>query len=122
VLPIGERLRTHRVEVLQKSIRTMATLLHTAPIHLSDIELGKRVPSVELLLRIAEAYGLPEADLRAGFSRPESIVAEVASESSVAAEKVPEFLRTARGLNADQWDKLIKQARSIASEKKDSAR
>lgn len=112
-ISIGERLRRQRVDVLGKSIRDVAKLLDSAPIHLSDIETGRRAPSEELLLKIAKVYGLPEAELRSGFSKPEAVVAEVASESTVAAEKVPEFLRTARGLNAAQWDTLIKQARKI---------
>lgn len=114
--PIGERLRHQRVEVQGKSIRDFAKLIECAPIHLSDIETGKRAPSEELLLRMAKVYGLSESELRAGFNRPESIVAEVASESTVAAQKVPEFLRTARGLSAEQWDRLIKQARKISDD------
>lgn len=117
---IGERLRTQRVEVLGKSIRDIAKLLASAPIHLSDIETGRRAPSEELLLKMAKVYDLPEAELRAGFGKPHSVVAEVASESTVAAEKVPEFLRTARGLSAEQWDKLIKQAKKVSAEEKDA--
>lgn len=114
--PIGERLRHQRVEVQGKSIRDFAKLIECAPIHLSDIETGKRAPSEELLLRMAKVYRLSESELRAGFNRPESIVAEVASESTVAAQKVPEFLRTARGLSAEQWDRLIKQAKKISDD------
>ncbi len=114
-LPIGERLRARRVEVLKKSLRDIARQLDSAPIHVSDIETGKRTPSEELLLKIAKVYGVPEAELRSGFARPDAIVGEVASESAVAAEKVPAFLRTARGLSADQWDTLIKQARKLSS-------
>lgn len=118
---IGDRLRTHRVEVLKKSIREIARLLDSAPIHLSDIETSRRTPSEELLMKMAKVYGLPEAELRAGFARPDAVVAEVASESTIAAEKVPEFLRTARGLNADQWDTLIRQARKISDKKGSSS-
>jgi len=116
-MPIAERLRHQRIEVLGKSVRDVAKLLDTSPIHVSDIETGKRTPSEELLIKIMSVYGIPEAELRAGFTRPEAIVAEVASESTVAAEKVPEFLRTARGLSSDQWDKLIKQAKKLNEEK-----
>lgn len=114
--PIGERLRTQRVDVLGKSIRDVAKLLDCAPIHLSDIETGRRVPSEELLVRLARVYRMDESELRSGFSRPDSIVAEVASESTVAAKKVPEFLRTARGLTTEQWDSLIKQAKKISGQ------
>lgn len=115
-IPIGERLRSQRVDVLGKSIRDIAKLLECAPIHLSDIETAKRTPSEQLLVKMAKVYGLPEAQLRAGFSRPEAVVAEVASESSVAAEKVPQFLRTARGLSARQWDSLIDQAKKLTKD------
>ncbi|MFO0855950.1 MAG: helix-turn-helix transcriptional regulator [Phycisphaerales bacterium] len=108
---IYERLRQRRVEVLDKSVRDIAKLLDTSPIHISDIETGKRTPSEELLLRMVKVYGIPEADLRAGFSRPEAIVAELATDTPVAVEKVPEFLRTTRGWTNEQWDKMIKLAK-----------
>jgi len=108
---IYERLRQRRIEVLDKSVRDIAKLLDTSPIHISDIETGKRTPSEELLLRMVKVYGIPEADLRAGFSRPEAIVAELATDTPVAVEKVPEFLRTTRGWTNEQWDKMIKLAK-----------
>jgi transcriptional regulator with XRE-family HTH domain len=114
---IGDRLRTQRVNVMGKSLRDVAKILDSAPIHVSDIENGRRSPSEDLLIKIARVYGIPEAELRAGFSRPDTVVAEVASESTVAAAKVPEFLRTARGLNAEQWDTLIRQAKKINDRK-----
>lgn len=110
---IGARLRSQRVDQLGKSLRDVAKLVGCAPIHLSDIETGKRTPSDELLQEIARVYRIPEAELRAGFHRPDSDVIELASENPVAAEKVPIFLREARGISAEQWDALIKQARKL---------
>ncbi|MBS0196999.1 MAG: hypothetical protein JSR77_09590 [Planctomycetes bacterium] len=40
-------------------------------------------------------------------------MAEVASESTVAAEKLLEFLRTFRGLLAEEWNKLTQQAQKM---------
>jgi hypothetical protein len=51
--------------------------------------------------------------LRAGWNRPQAIVGEIASQDPVTAEKVPEFLREARNLTTDQWNKLIRQARRM---------
>lgn len=116
---IGDRLRTVRVNTLQKSVRDIAKLLGVAPIHVSDIETGKRTPSEELLMRMVKVYRVDESVLRAGFERPEGVVGEVASESATAAKKVPEFLRTARGLDARQWDHLIAQARKLSSHPKE---
>ncbi len=118
-VPIGTRLRTLRVEKLRKSVRDVAKLLDVAPIHVSDIETGKRAPSEELMLKLVRVYGIDEFVLRSGFERPDAIVAEVASESPTAASKVPEFLRTARGLNAQQWDQLIEQARRLSPPQKE---
>lgn len=112
--PIGERLRIQRVEILNKGLREMAGLLDIAPAHLTDIEKGRRTPSEALMLKMAEQYHLPIADLRAGFSRPDAIVGEVASQNATTAAKVPEFLRTARNLSAEQWDRLIREAGKMA--------
>lgn len=117
--PIGDILRARRVEVLKKGLREMAAILTIAPAHLTDIEKGRRTPSQDLLMRICKAYGIPEADLRSGWSRADIVVAEVATQDSVTAEKVPEFLRTARKLSPKQWDDLIEQARRMQSRKQE---
>ena len=112
-MPVGELLRLRRVETLKLGLRETARLLDIAPAHLTDIEKGRRNPSEDLLMRISKIYRIDEAELRAGWSRPEAIVEEVASQDSVTAAKVPEFLRTARKLTPEQWDKIINQARRM---------
>lgn len=114
---IGDVLRKQRIDVLQKGLREMAGELGIAPAHLTDLEKGRRTPSQDLLLRIAKAYRIPEAELRAGWSRAEEVVNEIATQDSVTAEKVPAFLRTARKLTPDQWDRLIEQARKMGGKK-----
>lgn len=115
--PIGELLRARRVDVLKKGLREMAGELGIAPAHLTDIEKGRRTPSQDLLMRICKAYGIPEADLRSGWSRADNVVAEVATQDPVTAEKVPAFLRSARKLSPEQWDTLIEQAKRMMSRK-----
>ncbi len=115
--PIGEVLRAKRIDVLKKGLREMAGLLSIAPAHLTDIEKGRRTPSEGLLLRISKAYGISEAELRSGWSRPDAIVGEVATQDAMSAEKVPEFLRTARKLTPEQWDRIIGQAQRMTSRK-----
>ena len=114
--PIGEVLRGRRVEVLKKGLREMARLLDIAPAHLTDIEKGRRSPSEGLLKRISDTYDIAEPALRAGWSKADGVVEEVANQDAMKAEKVPEFLRTARKLNSEQWDRLIGQARRMASD------
>lgn len=118
MLPIGDRLRQQRVEVLRRGLRETARLLGITPAHLTDLEKNRRTPSEDLLLRICQIYDIPEPQLRAGWSRPETIVSEVASQDAVTAEKVPEFLRTARKLTPEQWDRLIAQAQRMASQER----
>jgi DNA-binding XRE family transcriptional regulator len=113
--PIHERLRARRTE-MGKGLREMARHLDIVPAHLTDIEYGRRNPSPELLVKIAKAYGMTEIELRSGYRRPDEDVAELASETTIAIEKVPAFLRKARGLTTEQWDKLIKQAEKFASD------
>lgn len=116
--PIGDVLRTRRVDVLKKGLREMARILSIAPAHLTDLEKGRRTPSEGLLKKIATAYGLPEADLRSGWQRADAVVAEVANQDATTAEKVPEFLRSARELTPEQWDRVIGQAKRMTGEKK----
>jgi transcriptional regulator with XRE-family HTH domain len=116
--PIGDVLRTRRVETLKKGLREMARILTIAPAHLTDLEKGRRSPSEDLLKRISLAYGIPEAELRSGWQRADIVVAEVANQDATTAEKVPEFLRTARKLTSEQWDSLIGQAKRLTGDKK----
>ena len=115
---IGDRLRRQRVEVLKKSLRQTAADLDIAPAHLTDIEKGRRSPSEALLMRIAKTYRLDEQPLRKAWGKMNAVVGEVFGESDTTAAKVPEFLRTARDLSAEQWDELIDQAKSMATKKK----
>jgi transcriptional regulator with XRE-family HTH domain len=116
--PIGDQLRRQRVEKLGKGLREMAGILGIAPAYLTDIEKAHRTPSEELMVKIADMYQIPIAELRAGWSRPDAIVREVASQDATTAEKVPEFLRTARNLSPEQWDRLIQQAKGMNAKKK----
>ena len=113
-LPIGQRLRRQRIEMLGKGLREMAAILGITPPHLTDIEKGRRAPSEELLRRIVDHYRLPEAELRSAWSKPDAVVNVVANQDSLTAAKVPEFLRMARNLNAQQWDNLIRQAQKMS--------
>lgn len=113
-IPIGQQLRNQREEVLRKGLREVARLLDITPPHLTDIEKGRRNPSEDLLLRICRVYQIAEADLRAGWSKPEAIVEQVANQNPMTAAKVPELLRKAKNLTPEQWDRLIQHADRMA--------
>ena len=114
--PVYELLREQRVRI-GRGLRELAGVLGITPPHLTDIEKGRRTPSEELLMKIARVYGIEEAVLRAGWGRPAGIVGEVATQDLTTTRKLPEFLREARTLNADQWDSLIGEARRLTGGK-----
>jgi transcriptional regulator with XRE-family HTH domain len=96
----------------------MARKLGVSAAHLTDIEKGRRAPSEQLLMKIATAYSLDEAQLRAGWRKADAIVQEVATQDALAAKKVPHFLRTARHLTEEQWNQIIEKARRLAKKKR----
>lgn len=113
--PIGERLRTRRVDVLKKGLREMAALLGVSPAHLTDIEKGNRTPSEDLLLRIGRHYGVEEAVLRAGWLKADSEIDRIANKNETNAAKIPELLRTAQDMTPEEWERLIRSARKIVA-------
>ncbi|MCC6968972.1 MAG: helix-turn-helix transcriptional regulator [Phycisphaerales bacterium] len=112
---VGDSLRHQRISMLGLGLREMAGILDIAPAHLTDLEKGRRNPSEDLLLRIAKHYRLDIAVLRAGWSKPDAIVAEIATQDATTSAKAPEFLRAARTLGPEQWDDLIARARRMAA-------
>ena len=117
---VGDRVRRQRVDILKKGLRDMARTLGISAAYLTDIEKNRRVPSEDLLRRMAAAYSLDVAELRAAWRRPDAVVAEVASQDALTADKVPQFLRTARNLSADEWNEIIQRARKLAQKHKGS--
>lgn len=113
--PIGERLRRLRIEILKVGLREMAKRLAITAPYLSDLEMGRRSPSDDLLIHIAHQYGIAEAELRAGWGKAETDVGRIASSNPVAASRAPELLRTASGFDQAQWDALIEQAKKLAT-------
>jgi len=120
--PIWITLRRKRSEVLKKGLREMAAILKIAPTHLSDIETGKRTPSDAVIGRICKHYEISEVALRAGWSRPFSAVATIASQDATTIEKVPALLSAAKTLSPAQWDSLIEAAHRLTGKPKEGPR
>jgi len=66
---LGQRIRELRDE-RDFSLREFARTLDVTPAHLSDIELGRRFPSENLLKRIAHKLKVNVSDLEQHDSRP----------------------------------------------------
>lgn len=67
--PLGERIRELR-EHKDISVRELAKQLKISAPFLSDVELGRRHPSDEVLATIAAALGTPLKDLKQHDARP----------------------------------------------------
>lgn len=113
----GEILREQRVNVLRKGLREMARHLDIAPPHLTDLEKDRRTPSQPLLLRIAAAYQLDVAVLQAAWGRADATLTEMVTQNAETVRRLPEFLRRARDLTPEQWDRVMKQVKQVAREK-----
>jgi transcriptional regulator with XRE-family HTH domain len=66
---LGDRIRELR-EKHDFSVRELAKKLAVSPPFLSDVELGRRHPSDDVLARLASALGTTSDDLRRYDSRP----------------------------------------------------
>ena len=66
---IGERIRELRVEK-DLSLRELASAISVSPAFMSDVELGRRRPSDNVLTQIARALSSSMDDLRQYDSRP----------------------------------------------------
>ncbi|MBX3353966.1 MAG: helix-turn-helix transcriptional regulator [Phycisphaeraceae bacterium] len=116
-IPIGERLRTQRIEVVKKGLREMAGLLGISPPHLTDIEKGNRSPSEDLLVRISKLYNMDEIELRTAWEKVDTVVNNVAKKNSTTMRRVPEFLRTASDLTDEQWQDAIRHVQNLKRKK-----
>lgn len=66
---LGDKLRQLRDDA-DLSLRELARKVDVTAAHLSDIELGRRHPSEDLMERLARVFGLAVEELRAYDSRP----------------------------------------------------
>jgi transcriptional regulator with XRE-family HTH domain len=69
MMTLGERIRQLR-DAKDVSLREFAKQIEVTPAHLSDIELGRRFPSEQLLKRIAVQLGVRLEQLEKYDSRP----------------------------------------------------
>ncbi len=112
----GEFLRSHRIEKMKKGLRETARLLEISSAHLTDIEKGRRSPSSNLVERISRVYSLDSADLFVRTKKIPEVIKKIATQDTTTAAKVPEFLRVAKDLSRDQWDRIIKNAKTLSKE------
>ena len=113
---LGEFIRDRRVE-LKIGLRSLAKVVEITPSYLSDIEYDRRVPSEDVLRKIAEQLKIDFDELMARSGR-------VGEDAERHLKRNPElgilFRRiTEHGLRGESIDKLIKEADRLGKKRRD---
>ena len=99
---LGEKILSLRNEK-RLSMRGLAKAVDVSPMHISNIEKGFTKGSSELIAKIARALETDVDGLLHIADRVDPEVVEVIQQNPQA---VPSFLRSAKDLSADDWEKM----------------
>ena len=99
---LGETIKALRDEK-RLSMRGLAKAVDVSPMHISNIEKGFTKGSSELIAKIARALETDVDSLLHIADRVDPEVVEVIQQNPQA---VPSFLRSAKDLSADDWEKM----------------
>ncbi len=108
--PFGEMLREKRIEK-KFSLRKFAELVGVSPTYLSQVEQGNVMPpTADRVKRMAELLGEnPDLWIALAGRVPEDLPGIIQKQPTA----MPELLREASGLTADQLRKLSEQAKKL---------
>ena len=113
--PLGEIIRELRLE-LDVSLREFARELDVSPAFLSDVELGRRFPSDELLALIAKKLRTPLDTLRAHDNR--ASIDELRRRATVDPQYAFALRRIVeKNLTSDEILQLVNRARGAENKK-----
>lgn len=106
----GDVLRAKRL-AKGYSLRRFAELVGVSPTYLSHVEQGKlHPPTAERVTRMAELLDENADEMIASAGRVPDDLPDIIKRQPL---QMPELLREANGLSADQLAKLVKQARRL---------
>ena len=114
---LGEKLNELRTE-RRMGVRELGRAVSVTGMHISNIEKGKSMPSPELVAKLADVLDANVDELLHLADQVDPAVVGVIQQNPYA---VPSFLRSAKNLTPEQWEKLQKQAERMvkANEKED---
>ena len=92
-------------------LRELGRLINVSAMHISNLEKGKVMPSPDLVKRLASQLDADIDELLHLAKLIDPQIAEVIQDNPF---KVPSFLRSAKNLSEEQWDKLQKQAERMS--------
>ena len=101
-MSLGDKIKELR-EDKRISIRGLGRLTDVSGMHISNIEKNKMNASPELVTRIAQAL---DADVDELLHLAERVDPEVVDVIQKNPQAVPSFLRSAKDLTPEEWDKM----------------
>ena len=111
---LGQKIKDLRAE-RKMSMRGLARAVDVTPMHISNIEKGFTTGSSELIAKIAKALETDVDQLLHLADRVDPEVVEVIQNNP---NSVPNFLRAAKDLSPDDWEKLQGYLEKMNSQKK----
>ncbi len=112
-LTLADRLKELRT-AKNMGIRELGRAVDVTGMHISNIEKGKSTPSPELIQKIATALEANVDELQYLADQVDPEVVDVIHKNPYA---IPTFLRSAKNLTPEQWEKLQKQVEKMSKEK-----
>ena len=113
-MSLGEKIKQLRDEK-RISIRGLGRITDVSGMHISNIEKGKMNASPELITRIAAALETNVDELLHLADRVDPEVVDVIQNNPHA---VPSFLRSAKDLTPEEWEKMQNNLNKMKGEKK----
>ena len=108
----GSLLKILRAEK-RMGVRELGRAVGISAMHISNLEKGKSMPSAELVEKLAAEL---EGDLDHLLHLADQIDPAVVDVIQSNPQVVPSFLRSAKNLTPEQWEKLQKQVMKMAKE------
>ena len=106
---LGNKIKELR-DSRQIGVRELGRLVDVSAMHISNIEKGKSSASAEIIQKIAAALSADADEL---LALADQVAPDVANVINANAQAVPSFLRAAKDLSPDQWEKLMKQVEKM---------
>ena len=108
----GDTLKALRSEK-RMGVRELGRAVGISAMHISNLEKGKSMPSAELVEKLAAEL---EGDLDELLHLADQIDPAVVDVIQSQPQDIPSFLRSAKNLTPEQWEKLQKQVARMAKE------
>ena len=108
----AERLSALRAE-RKMGIRELGRAVGVTGMHISNLEKGKSAASAELVIKLAEALDANPDELLYLADQVSPDVVQAIHQNPMT---IPNFLRSAKDLTPEQWEKLQKQVDKMSKE------